>query len=174
MSKGTTHSATRGEALADRKWWLIDAADLTVGRTATRIASILKGKHKPSYTPSMDVGDFVVVVNAAKIRYTGKKETDKVFFSHTMHPGGAKQTPMNRIRANHAEDILLNAVRRMLPRSALGRQMMTKLKIYAGDKHPHAAQKPATLILAGAGQMSSNQKPHADGGSLDALPQDCG
>ena len=147
MTKGT-HSATRREALADRKWWVVDAADLTVGRAATRIASILKGKHKPSYTPSMDVGDFVVVVNAGSIRYTGKKETDKVFFSHTMHPGGSRQTPMARIRARHPEDILLNAVRRMLPRSALGRQMMTKLKVYAGDKHPHAAQKPAALSLA--------------------------
>jgi large subunit ribosomal protein L13 len=148
MSKGTTHSATRAEALADRKWWLVDAADLTVGRAATRIASVLKGKHKATYTPSMDTGDFVVVVNAAKIRFTGKKETDKVFFSHTMHPGGAKLTPMARIRQRHPEDIVLNAVRRMLPRSALGRQMMTKLKVYAGEKHPHAAQKPAALSIA--------------------------
>jgi len=148
MSKGTTHSATRREALADRKWWLVDAADLTVGRAATRIASILKGKPTPMYTPSMDVGDFVVVVNAGKVRFTGKKETDKVFFSHTMHPGGAKLTPMARIRERHPEDILLNAVRRMLPRNALGRQMLTKLKVYPGDKHPHAAQKPAALSLA--------------------------
>lgn len=148
MSKGTTHSATRSEALADRKWWLVDATDLTVGRAATRIASILKGKHKPSYTPSMDVGDFVVVVNADKVRFTGKKETDKVFFTHTMHPGGEKLTPMYKLRQRHPEDLLQNAVRRMLPRSALGRQMMTKLKIYAGEKHPHAAQKPAALTLA--------------------------
>ncbi len=148
MSKGTTHSATRAEALADRKWWVVDATDLTVGRAATRIASILKGKHKPFYTPSLDTGDFVVVVNAGKIRFTGNKETDKVFFTHTMHPGGMKLTPMNKLRAKHPEDIVLNAVRRMLPRSALGRQMMTKLKVYAGDKHPHAAQKPAALSLA--------------------------
>jgi large subunit ribosomal protein L13 len=148
MSKGTTHSATRAEALADRKWWVVDATDLTVGRAATRIASILKGKHKPSYTPSMDTGDFVVVVNAGKIRFTGNKETDKVFFTHTMHPGGEKLTPMYKLRAKHPEDVVLNAVRRMLPRSALGRQMMTKLKVYAGEKHPHAAQKPAALNLA--------------------------
>ncbi len=158
MSKGTTHSATRGEALADRKWWVVDAADLTVGRAATRIASILKGKHKPSYTPSMDVGDFVVVVNADKVRFTGKKETDKVFFSHTMHPGGAKQTPMAKLRARHPEDILLNAVRRMLPRSALGRQMMTKLKIYAGEKHPHAAQKPAALNVAQTAPKAARER----------------
>jgi large subunit ribosomal protein L13 len=148
MSKGTTHSATRAEALADRKWWLVDATDLTVGRAATRIASILKGKHKPSYTPSMDTGDFVVVVNAGKVRFTGKKETDKVFFTHTMHPGSEKFTPMYKLREKHPEDLVLNAVRRMLPRSALGRQMLTKLKVYAGDKHPHAAQKPAALSIA--------------------------
>lgn len=159
MSKGTTHSATRGEALADRKWWVVDAAGLTVGRVATRIASILKGKHKPSYTPSMDVGDFVVVVNAEKVRFTGNKETDKVFFSHTMHPGGAKQTPMYKLRAGkHPEDIVENAVRRMLPRSALGRQMMTKLKVYAGDKHPHAAQKPAELNIAQAAPKAVRER----------------
>jgi large subunit ribosomal protein L13 len=148
MAKGTTHSATKAEALKGRRWWLVDANDQTVGRISSRIASILKGKHKPSYTPSLDVGDFVVVVNAEKARFTGKKETDKTFFSHTMHPGGAKHTPMNEIRARHPEQLLENAIRRMLPRSALGRQMMTKLKIYAGDKHPHAAQKPEALPLA--------------------------
>lgn len=145
MSKGTTRSTTRAEALAGRKWWLVDATDLTVGRVASRIASILKGKHKPSYSPSMDTGDFVVVVNAGKAKFTGKKETDKVFFTHSMYPGGEKLTPMNKIRARHPEDILENAIRRMLPRNTLGRQMLTKLKIYAGDKHPHAAQKPEAL-----------------------------
>ena len=127
MAKGTTHSATKAEAQKGRRWWLVDANDQTVGRIASRIASILKGKHKPSYTPSLDVGDFVVVVNAEKVRFTGMKETDKTFFSHTMHPGGAKQTPMDKLRSHHPEDILQNAVRRMLPRNALGRQMMTKL-----------------------------------------------
>jgi large subunit ribosomal protein L13 len=147
MAKGTTHSATKAEALKGRKWWLVDANEKTVGRLASRVASILKGKHKPSYTPSMDTGDFVVVVNAEKVRFTGKKETDKTFFTHTMYPGGEKLTPMNKLRERHPEDIVLNAVRRMLPRSALGRQMMTKLKVYAGDKHPHAAQKPEALNL---------------------------
>jgi large subunit ribosomal protein L13 len=147
MSKGTTHSTTRAEALKARKWWLVDASEKTVGRLASRVASVLKGKHKPSFTPSLDTGDFVVVVNAGKVRFTGKKEADKTFFSHTMHPGGAKHTPMKALRAHHPEDIVLNAVRRMLPRSALGRQMLTKLKVYAGDKHPHAAQKPEPLSL---------------------------
>jgi large subunit ribosomal protein L13 len=148
MAKGTTHSATKAEAQKGRRWWVVDANEQTVGRIASRIASILKGKHKPSYTPSLDVGDFVVVVNAEKVRFTGKKETDKTFFSHTMHPGGAKHTPMNKLRARHPEQLLENAIRRMLPRSALGRQMLTKLKVYAGDKHPHAAQKPEALPLA--------------------------
>jgi large subunit ribosomal protein L13 len=146
MSK-STHSATADEAQAARKWWIVDATDLTVGRMASRIASVLKGKHKPMYTPSLDTGDFVVVVNAGKVRFTGKKETDKVFFTHTMYPGGEKLTPVNKLREKHPEDIVLNAVRRMLPRSTLGRQMMTKLKVYASDKHPHAAQKPAALTF---------------------------
>ncbi|HSM92322.1 MAG TPA: 50S ribosomal protein L13 [Anaeromyxobacteraceae bacterium] len=146
MSK-STHSATAAEAQEARKWWIVDATDQTVGRMASRIASVLKGKHKPMYTPSMDTGDFVVVVNAGKARFTGKKETDKVYFTHTMHPGGNKLTPANKLREKHPEDIVLNAVRRMLPRSTLGRQMMTKLKVYATDTHPHAAQKPAALTF---------------------------
>ncbi len=143
-----THSATKGEALKGRKWWVVDIADATVGRAATQIATILKGKHKPSYTPSMDVGDFVVVVNAEKVRFTGKKETDKLYFSHTMHPGGARLTPADKLRAKHPDAVFLNAVRRMLPRTALGRDMMRKLKVYAGAEHPHVAQKPEPLKLS--------------------------
>jgi large subunit ribosomal protein L13 len=147
MNKGT-HSATKAEALAGRKWWLLDASGLTVGRAASQVATILKGKHKPSYTPSLDVGDFVVVVNADKVRFTGKKEEEKLYFSHTMHPGGARLTPARKLRARHPEDIFTEAVKRMLPRSPLGRDMMRKLKVYAGESHPHAAQKPAALKLA--------------------------
>ncbi len=147
MNKAT-HSTTRGEALRARKWWIVDATDLTVGRAATRIASVLKGKHKASYTPSLDTGDFVVVVNADKVRFTGKKEQEKLYFSHTMHPGGAKQTPAEKVRARHPEDILIAAVKRMLPRNALGRSMMTKLKVYAGAEHPHVAQKPEALKIS--------------------------
>src|SRR5512137_1796839 len=146
MTNGT-HSTTRAEALRGRKWWVIDADGLTVGRTATRIATLLKGKHKPAYTPSLDTGDFVVVVNAGKARFTGKKEQEKLYFSHTMHPGGGKLTPAEKVRARHPEDILVAAVKRMLPRNALGRAMMTKLKVYAGDQHPHAAQKPEPYTL---------------------------
>jgi large subunit ribosomal protein L13 len=147
MAKAT-HSATKSEALAGRQWWVVDGTDKTVGRLATRLATILKGKHKPSYTPSIDTGDFVVVINAGKVKFTGKKETDKTFFTHSMHPGGEKLTPMDKLRARHPEDIIINAVRRMLPRSALGRQMMTKLKVYASDTHPHAAQKPQALVAS--------------------------
>ena len=144
MNKAT-HSTTRAEALRARKWWIVDATDLTVGRAATRIATVLKGKHKPSYTPSLDTGDFVVVVNAEKVKFTGKKEQEKLYFSHTMHPGGARQTPADKVRARHPEDILVAAVKRMLPRNALGRAMMTKLKVYAGAEHPHVAQQPEAL-----------------------------
>ena len=147
MNKGT-HSATRGEALKGRRWWVVDIADAVVGRAATQVATILKGKHKPSYTPSLDVGDFVVVINAEKVRFTGNKETDKLYFTHTMHPGGAKLTPPQKLREKHPDAIFLNAVRRMLPRTVLGRDMMRKLKVYAGAEHPHAAQKPEPLKLS--------------------------
>ena len=100
----------------------------------------------------MDGGDFVVVVNAHKARFTGKKETDKAYFTHTMYPGGEKPTPVHKLRAKHPEQILENAVRRMLPRSALGRQMLTKLKVYPGDKHPHAAQKPQPFEITQVAQ----------------------
>jgi large subunit ribosomal protein L13 len=144
----STHSATKSEALASRKWWILDATDLTVGRAASQVAKILKGKHKAIYTPSMDTGDFVVIVNAEKVRFTGKKETDKTYFTHTMYPGGEKLTPANKLRARHPEDVFKLAVKRMLPRSTLGRAMMTKLKVYAGGEHPHVAQQPEPLKLA--------------------------
>ena len=144
----STRSLSTEAARAARKWYVADAEGQVLGRLASRVASALRGKNNPGFSPHLDAGDFVVVVNAEKVRFTGKKETDKTFFSHTMHPGGAKHTPMNKLRDRHPEDIVLNAVRRMLPRNALGRQMMTKLKVYAGDKHPHVAQKPEQLPLA--------------------------
>ena len=146
--KNGTHSATKSEALQGRRWWVVDVADAPVGRAASQVASILKGKHKPSYTPSLDTGDFVVVLNAEKVRFSGKKEGEKLYFTHTMHPGGAKLTPARKLRERHPDAIFLNAVRRMLPRSALGRDMMRKLKVYAGGEHPHAAQKPEKLALS--------------------------
>ena len=144
MSK-STHSATADEAQAARKWWIVDATDLTVGRMASRIASVLKGKHKPMYTPSLDTGDFVVVVNAEKVALTGVKETAKLYRYHTGFPGGLKTTSADKLRATRPEKIIEEAVRGMLPKTKLGKKMFKKLKVYAGPSHPHVAQtaKPA-------------------------------
>lgn len=125
-----------------RRWYIIDLDGKVLGRAASQIASILKGKLNPRYTPSFDTGDHVVVVNAAKVKLTGSKEMKKIYYSHTMHPGGIIRTPAAEMRAKHPEDLILNAVRRMLPRNALGRQMMTKLRVYAGPDHQQQAQKP--------------------------------
>lgn len=127
-----------------REWHVIDVSGKVLGRAATQIATLLKGKHKPMYTPSIDTGDHVIVINAAKVRVTGKKATDKLYHRHPHagFPGALKTTNFEKLMARHPEDIIVNAVRRMLPRNALGRKMMTKLKVYATDQHPHAAQKP--------------------------------
>ncbi|MBS2027868.1 MAG: 50S ribosomal protein L13 [Deltaproteobacteria bacterium] len=148
QSTQTTYSAKPKDIV--RAWHLIDAQDKVLGRISTQIAMILKGKTKAMYTPSMDTGDFVVVINADKVKLTGTKEENKVFYSHTMFPGGLRTVNMATLRAKHPEDIILNAVRRMLPRSALGRAMFKKLKVYAGPTHPHAAQKPVALEIKGA------------------------
>ena len=127
-----------------RQWHVIDVADKVLGRAASQIATLLKGKHKPIYTPSIDTGDHVIVINAARVKVTGTKEQDKKYYRHPNagFPGGLKITTLAKLRQRHPEDIVINAVRRMLPRSALGRQMMTKLKVYPADTHPHQAQKP--------------------------------
>ena len=130
-----------------RQWHVIDVSDKVLGRAASQIATLLKGKHKAMYTPSIDTGDHVIVINADKVKVTGKKETDKLYYRHPHagFPGALKITNLQKLRQRHPEDVIINAVRRMLPRNALGRQMMTKLKVYAGDTHPHAAQKPAAF-----------------------------
>ena len=127
-----------------RQWHVVDVSDKVLGRAASQIASILKGKHKAIYTPSIDTGDHVIVINAAKVRVTGSKEQAKKYYRHPNAgmPGALKITNLETLRGRHPEDIITYAVRRMLPRNALGRQMMTKLKVYAGAEHPHAAQKP--------------------------------
>ncbi|MFZ5470440.1 MAG: 50S ribosomal protein L13 [Myxococcota bacterium] len=127
-----------------RAWHIVDVSDKVLGRAASQIATLLKGKHKPTYTPSIDTGDHVVVINAAKVKVTGKKDTDKLYYRHPHagFPGALKTTNFKGLLERHPEDVIKNAVRRMLPRNALGRKMMTKLKVYADDKHPHAAQKP--------------------------------
>lgn len=126
----------------DRKWYVVDAEDQVLGRLATQIATLLRGKHKAEYTPFVDTGDFVVVVNAEKIRVTGKKAQQKLYRRHSGYMGGLKEVPYEQMLDKHPERILEAAVKGMLPKNSLGRKMFKKLKVYAGPDHPHAAQKP--------------------------------
>ena len=126
----------------ERAWWLVDADGKNLGRMATEIARRLRGKHKPQYTPHLDVGDYVVVVNAEKVKLTGNKERDKIYWRHTGYPGGIKSINAAKLRENHPERIIEKAVKGMLPRNALGRAMYRKLKVYAGGHHPHGGQTP--------------------------------
>jgi large subunit ribosomal protein L13 len=135
------------EGATPRQWFLVDADGLVLGRAASRIAFILRGKHKPVYTPHTDTGDFVVVINAEKIKLTGTKEEDKPYRNHSMHPGGLKTTYARDVRVKQPEELLLQAVQRMIPRSPLGREMFLKLKVYKGPTHPHQAQRPQALTL---------------------------
>jgi large subunit ribosomal protein L13 len=133
-------------AEVERKWILIDASDQVLGRLSTRIASILRGKNKPQYTPHVDVGDFVVVVNAEKVRVTGGKAHTKSYFHHSGRPGGATWTPFETLFKIHPERVIQRAVKGMMPRTRLGRQQLRKLKVYAGATHPHAAQQPSNPL----------------------------
>jgi large subunit ribosomal protein L13 len=131
-----------------RKWHVIDADGAVLGRLAVQVANILRGKNTPVFTPHLDAGGFVVVINAEKVRVTGKKETDKEFMTYSGWKGGEKYRSVAEIRARHPEKLIEHAVRGMVPKNRLGRVLMTKLKIYKGPKHPHAAQKPETLKAA--------------------------
>ncbi len=131
----------------DRTWWLVDATDQVLGRLAARIARILQGKHRPTYTPNQDTGDFVVVVNAEKVRVTGRKATQKTYDWYTYYPGGRKVVTFEEMVKKHPTRPIELAVRRMLPKNRLGRQMLRKLKVYAGPDHPHQAQRPRPLAL---------------------------
>jgi large subunit ribosomal protein L13 len=131
----------------EREWYLVDAEGQTLGRLASRIAPILKGKHKPSYTPHLDCGDFVIIVNAEKVRVTGRKLDQKFYYHHSGYPGGLKSTSLRDQLDRHPERVLEAAVRGMLPKNKLGRRMVKKLKVYAGDSHPHQAQQPKPLEL---------------------------
>ena len=128
-----------------KHWWLADAEGQILGRFASKIAQILRGKHKPNFTPHMDMGDFVVIVNAEKIKVTGNKETDKTYFSHTGYPGGVKQKSLASVRKANPERIVMNAVKGMRPHNKLGRSILTHLKVYNGPSHPHSAQNPKNL-----------------------------
>jgi len=135
-----TYMAKTGELA--RRWYLVDATDQVVGRLAVQIATVLRGKHRPEYTPHTDTGDFVIVINAEKVRFTGKKWDTQTYQSYSHYPGGLKQVTARQVLAKRPERILYEAVRRMVPRNRLGRRQMTKLKIYAGPSHPHQAQQP--------------------------------
>ncbi|MBE7381863.1 MAG: 50S ribosomal protein L13 [Leptolyngbya sp. SIO1E4] len=131
----------------ERKWYVVDAADQRLGRLASEVASILRGKNKPTYTPHMDTGDFVVVVNADKVVVTGNKANTKLYRRHSGRPGGMKSETFNQLQARIPERIIEKAVKGMLPKNALGRKLFTKLKVYAGSEHPHQAQQPETLVI---------------------------
>ena len=140
-----TVSTRREDAVND--WVLIDAEDQTLGRLASLIAVRLRGKHKVDYTPHVDTGDYVVVINASKVRVTGKKETDKLYYRHTGYPGGIKNIALGKMRETHPERIIEKAVKGMLPRNPLGRAIYKKLKVYAGPEHPHQSQQPGEIEL---------------------------
>ena len=130
------------DALRNRRWVVIDADDRPLGRVATRAASLLRGKHRPEFTPNQDTGDFVVVINAAKVKLTGAKASDKVYHRHTEYPGGIRTTTAGKLRETKPERLVETAIRGMLPKNRLGRRLITKLKVYGGAEHPHAAQRP--------------------------------
>jgi large subunit ribosomal protein L13 len=142
-----TRSVSRENALRDRRWLVIDAEDRALGRIASRAASLLRGKHRPDFTPNQDMGDFVVVINAAKVKLTGAKATDKVYHRHTDFPGGIRSTTAGKMLQSKPERLVETAVRGMLPKNRLGRRLFTKLKVYSGAQHPHAAQKPEAVKL---------------------------
>lgn len=134
--------------LEQRKWHVINADGAVLGRLAAQVANVLRGRNKPVYTPHLDTGDFVVVVNAEKVVVTGKKETDKIYMSYSGWKGGEKFTTVARLRAQHPERLIHHAVAGMMPKNRLGRKMLTKLKVYKGSDHPHQAQQPASLAAA--------------------------
>jgi len=140
-----TFSAKNETARHD--WYVIDATDKTLGRMATEIARRLRGKHKPEFTPHVDTGDYIVVVNAEKVKVTGNKTSDKMYYHHTGYPGGIKSISFEKLRDKAPERIIQRAVKGMMPRNRLGRAMLLKLKIYAGAEHPHSAQQPVELNL---------------------------
>ena len=143
---GTTRSTRPADV--ERRWLVVDAADQVLGRLATRIATILRGKHTPRFTPHVDTGDFVIVVNAEKVKLTGRKLEQKIYYRHSGYPGGVKSTTAGRLLSGpHADRVVRQAVRGMLPKNSLGRDMLRKLKVYAGPAHPHAAQKPEEMQI---------------------------
>jgi large subunit ribosomal protein L13 len=142
-----TFSAKSQEAADAREWWVVDAEGQPLGRIASKVATILRGKHKPTFTPHVDTGDFVVVINAAKVKATGKKLTDKIYYRHSGYVGSIKKINLADAIAKDASHPIKHAVKGMLPKNILGRQLLKKLKVYAGSDHPHEAQHPKELSL---------------------------
>lgn len=142
-----TYSPKVGEV--ERKWYVVDAAEQPLGRLSTEVARVLTGKHKPEYAPHVDTGDFVIVINAKKVALSGNKETDKIYYRHSTHPGGLKQQTAGEMRQKHPRRLVEKAVRGMLPKNKLGRRQLRKLKVYAEAEHPHHAQQPAELSVGG-------------------------
>jgi len=131
----------------DKKWFIVDATDKTLGRLSSKVAQVLRGKNKVNYTPHMDMGDFVIIVNADKVKLSGKKASNKDYFKHTNYPGGAKNISIKIMREKKPEFILMNSIKGMLPHNRLGKKILTHLKVYAGNSHPHDSQKPIKLEL---------------------------
>ena len=140
-----TYTAT--PSTIKREWFVIDASDKVLGRLATTVADRLRGKHKPEYTPNIDTGDYIVIINAEKVRVTGRKFTDKKYYRHTGYPGGLKETTFDKMQDKAPEEIIKKAVKGMMPKGPLGREMFRKLKIYAGPEHQHNAQQPTALEI---------------------------
>jgi len=134
-------------ATIERKWYVVDATDMTLGRLASEVAKVLRGKNKPIFTPHMDTGDYVIIVNAAKVKVTGKKLDQKIYYRHSGYVGGMKETTLREMMAKKPERVIELAVKGMLPKGPLGRQMYRKLHVYAGPEHEHAAQKPEVLTF---------------------------
>jgi len=141
----TTYMAKPGEV--ERKWYVVDATDLPLGRLSAVVASILRGKNKPTFTPHVDTGDFVIVINAEKVALTGNKASDKIYYRHSMYPGGLKSISAGELRDKNARRLIETSVKGMLPKNTLGRQQLSKLNVYVGEEHPHAAQKPEVLDI---------------------------
>jgi large subunit ribosomal protein L13 len=141
------HSTYQAKASDPKSWYIVDVGGKTLGRAATRIASVLRGKHRPTYTTHCDAGDFVIVINAAKVELTGKKWTDKKYFDHSLFPGGVREQSAQQLLGRHPTDLVTRAVWGMLPKGPLGRRLYRKLKVYAGAEHPHGAQQPKPLTI---------------------------
>ncbi len=143
----SSYVAKPAEVNLTRKWWVVDATNQPLGRLASRVASVLRGKHKPIYTPHTDTGDFVIVINADKVKVTGTKATKKMYHTHSGYPGAIKSESFEKALVRHPDLPVTEAVKGMLPKNVLGREMLNKLKVYGSAEHPHKAQQPATLPL---------------------------